>query len=195
MKKINILLFFIMICSFILLSVNVLELDILPFKYLTMYFCLIGILSIVFFLFTFFNKSKIIKWIIFIFMILISILSFFISNVVLEKANDFFDNIKEVNEMSTFYVISLKDKKIKNLDDLNDKVIGVSSNGIFDGALEVLNDKVKCKIEKYDNLFELYNDLLEGNISALYVDSNIEKLFEEINSDFLDDIIIIRKEI
>lgn len=191
MKKINVLLFFIMICSFIGLSINVLELGILPFKYLTMYFCLIGILSIIFFLFTFFNKSKIIKWIIFIFMILITILSFFVSNVVLEKANDFFDNIKEVNEMSTFYVISLKDKKIKDISDLKDKVIGVSSNGIFDGALEVINDKVKCKIEKYDNLFELYNDLLDGKISAIYVDSNIKRLFDEINNDFSDKVNVI----
>ena len=64
MKKINIITFFIMILSLIILSFSVLRLDVLPDKYLIIYFILISILSIIFGLITFINKNKIIRYII-----------------------------------------------------------------------------------------------------------------------------------
>ena len=75
MKKINIMTFFIMIVCLIILSFSVLRLDVLPDKYLIIYFILISILSIIFGLITFINKNKIIRYIITFIIILISILS------------------------------------------------------------------------------------------------------------------------
>lgn len=192
MKKFNIISYIIMILSFIILSYGILKLDILPSMYLIIYFSIIGVLSIIFGLITFLNKNKIIRWIITILLILISILSFVVSFVYLDKTNDFFENINEVTEHSTFYLISLKDNKYKNISELKDKSIGVSSN-VGKDVIDSLKSKVDFKLVKYDNLFDLYNDFLEGKVDCIYIESNIKRLFEEMNSDFSDKVDIMEE--
>ena len=176
MKKINIITFFIMIVCLIILSFSVLRLDVLHDKYLIIYFILISILSIIFGLITFINKNKIIRYIITFIIILISILSCFISFVVLDKANDFLENIEEVEEISIYYLISLKESNYKD---------------IVDNAIKLLNDKIKYNVVKYDNLFDLYDDLLNNKLDCIYIDSNIKMLFDEVVNDFSDKTMII----
>ena len=191
MKKINIITFFIMIVCLIILSFSVLRLDVLPDKYLIIYFILISILSIIFCLITFINKNKLIRYIITFIIILISILSCFISFIVLDKANDFLENIEEVEEVSIYYLISLKESNYKDIVDLKDKSIGISSNGTDYNAIKLLNDKIKYNVVKYDNLFDLYDDLLNNKLDCIYIDSNIKMLFDEVVSDFSDKTMII----
>ena len=191
MKKINIISFFIMIICLIILSFSVLRLDVLPDKYLIIYFILISILSIIFGLITFINKNKIIRYIITFIIILISILSCFISFIVLDKANAFLENIEEVEEVSIYYLISLKESNYKDIVDLKDKSIGISSNGTDYNAIKLLNDKIKYNVVKYDNLFDLYDDLLNNKLDCIYIDSNIKMLFDEVVNDFSDKTMII----
>ena len=191
MKKINIITFFIMIICLIILSFSVLRLDILPDKYLIIYFILISILSIIFGLITFINKNKIIRYIITFIIILISILSCFISFIVLDKANAFLENIEEVEEVSIYYLISLKESNYKDIVDLKDKSIGISNNGTDYNAIKLLNDKIKYNVVKYDNLFDLYDDLLNNKLDCIYIDSNIKMLFDEVVNDFSDKTMII----
>ena len=191
MKKINIITFFIMIVCLIILSFSVLRLDVLPDKYLIIYFILISILSIIFGLITFINKNKIIRYIITFIIILISILSCFISFIVLDKANDFLENIEEVEEVSIYYLISLKESNYKDIVDLKDKSIGISSNGTDYNAIKLLNDNIKYNVVKYDNLFDLYDDLLNNKLDCIYIDSNIKMLFDEVVNDFSDKTMII----
>lgn len=185
MKKINIILYFIMIISFIILSCSVLRLDILPVKYLIIYFSLVGVFSLIVGLFTFINKNKIIRYIILVLMVLISIISFYVSFIVLDKADDFLENINEVTENSVFYLIGLKDNEYKSIEDLKDKTIGVSNN-CTDDVINSLKSKVELKVVKYDNLLNLYNDLLDKKIDGIYIEANIKRLFEEMNEDFSD---------
>lgn len=180
-----------MIVCLIILSFSVLRLDILPDKYLIIYFILISILSIIFGLITFINKNKIIRYIITFIIILISILSCFISFIVLDKANPFLENIEEVEEVSIYYLISLKESNYKDIVDLKDKSIGISSNGTDYNAIKLLNDKIKYNVVKYDNLFELYDDLLNNKLDCIYIDSNIKMLFDEVVNDFSDKTMII----
>ena len=185
MKKINIILYFIMIISFIVLSYSILNLDILPANYLIIYFSVIGIFSLIVGLITFISKSKIIKFIFLILMILISVISFYVSFIVLDKADDFLENINEVTENSVFYLIGLNENKYESIEDLKDKTIGVSNNCTED-VINSLKSKVELKVVKYDNLLNLYNDLLDKKIDGIYIEANIKRLFEEMNEDFND---------
>ena len=192
MKKINIILYFIMIISFIILSCSVLRLDILPVKYLIIYFSLVGVFSLIVGLFTFINKNKIIRYIILILMILVSIISFYVSFIFLDKADDFLENINEVTENSVFYLIGLKDNEYKSIEDLKDKTIGVSNN-CTDDVINSLKSKVELKVVKYDNLLNLYNDLLDKKIDGIYIEANIKRLFEEMNEDFSDKVFTVEE--
>ena len=192
MKKIGIILYFIMIISFIILSCSVLRLDILPVKYLIIYFSLVGVFSLIVGLFTFINKNKIIRYIILILMILVSVISFYVSFVILDKADDFLENINEVTENSVFYLIGLNENKYKSIEDLKDKTIGVSNN-CTDDVINSLKSKVELKVVKYDNLLDLYNDLLDKKIDGIYIEANIKRLFEEMNEDFSDKVFTVEE--
>ena len=193
MKKINIILFFIMLISLIILSFSVLRLNILPDKYLIIYFILISILNIILGLITFVNKNKIIRYIFTFIIILISILSFFVSFVVLGKTSDFIENIKEIEEQSIYYLICLKESNYKDINNLNGKTIGISNNGTDYNTIKLLKNKIEFKEVRYDNLFNLYDDLLNNKIACIYIDSNIKMLFDEVVNDFSDKTMIINE--
>ena len=140
LKKINVILYFILIICFILLSFNVLKLWILPIKYLIIYFSILIVLCVIFGLFTFVCKNKVIRLITIVFVLLLSFCSCFVSFVILDKTDDFFRNISEVKESSVYYLISLNGK-YKDINDLKDKSVGISDLGVNDSAISLLNSK------------------------------------------------------
>ena len=192
LKKINVILYFILIICFILLSFNVLKLGILPIKYLIIYFSILIVLCVIFGLFTFVCKNKVIRLITIVFVLLLSFCSCFVSFVILDKTDDFFRNISEVKESSVYYLISLNGK-YKDINDLKDKSVGISDLGVNDSAISLLNSKLKYKKVKYNNILSLYNDLLNGNIDSIYINSNIKVLFDEELDGFSDNTFVIEE--
>ena len=152
------------------------KLNILPFKYLILLYLLIISIDIIVFLFLN-NHNKKIKIVCYI-TIIITIIISIITLTCIHKT----DNLLEITfsndkiEISSYLTISLKNK-YSDLKELNNKIIGYYNDNNIN---KILTDNIKITLIEYTDIFELYNDLLEGKIDALIIEEPyLEILAEE----------------
>lgn len=161
--------------------------EILPIQYLSLFIIVLGLIT--FFLASLLNKKRLKKWVKVIISIpsLIISIVFIIFSLYLFGTLDFLDDILDVGIRSDSYSVYVLDSShYENIDDLNDKIIGVSS--FSEEATKKAVDKVSKKIEynvaKYDNIVDSIDDVITNDIDAvLALDSNIDILKEE-NEDY-----------
>lgn len=156
--------------------------EILPLIYLSLIIIIGGVFII--FLIKLMN-SKLKKWVrcIFLFLsILLIILFVFISFYSLGTLN-MFNDILDLGIRTDNYSIYVTDVKYKNIDDLNDKKIGVLENE-SEYVENKLSKKIDYKSIEYDNNIEMLNDLKNEELDAVVVlDTNMD-LLKESNPDY-----------
>lgn len=186
-KKIrNICLFFsiISIILTIIFFVYLINLDMLPNKYL---YLLMGIISIVYVLMLLLIIPKKIKSFLKIvstfIMVVISSVLFYCGVVYIDKLIDFVDKIdNSIVQKETFYILVLDDSNINSINELSDKKMAyydsVSSNN--DKAFKMLDKKITYVKEKYEDIENMLEDLKNDVISSILAS---ESVYNVINSD------------
>lgn len=162
--------FFIIIAVILLLSMYlntylVLKYNVLPFKFLIIYFILVGLIPILLILGTVFTKIRtsikgVLLGIEILYIIILSVVFFYLNNTF-----NFLDDFTSGFEYETknYYVLTLNDSEYKEINDLENKTIGYAE-GLDQSvlhALEELDEKVTIghkTFDGYTTLFDKFNN-------------------------------------
>ena len=172
----------------IILIIFIYKLDIIPNKYLFLGIFIILIINIIN-IFLFIGKKRLCKIIGILLSIIIISTSLF-GIFYIDKVNNLLSNAFNNNkiEITGYGVIVLRNSNFKELKDLDNKKIGYQS--ISDNKyLDLIN--INGELIKYQNVYTLYEDLLNHKVSAIIVDKAYLDLLEDEFSDIFDNIRII----
>ena len=174
----------------ILLIKNIIDLNMIPNKYFYLgiiILIVINVISIVLLL----GKKLVVKIIGIILSIIIigtSLFGIFYTDKVDDLLSKAFDNNKI--EITGYGVIVLKDSNYNKLKDLKDLNMGyLSING--NDYLNIIEDKIDSKMVKYNDVYTLYEDLLNKKIESFVIDKAYLDLLEDKYNDIDNHIKII----
>lgn len=171
---------------------EIVELDMIPNKYLYLIIAGIAILNITGIVGIFIKKiwTKIVSGIIYIILIILCVFGI----KYLDTTNDFldkgFNNYKV--EKSAYNVIVLKSSDYNELKDLDNKTMGyIENSSISPDYLNEIKENIKVEFKNYKDVSEIYKDLKDKKIDSIVFNSAYLDLLEEIESESSDNIKII----
>lgn len=175
------------ISIYIIISIN--KLNIIPTKYYIVVLtilALINIISIILLL-----LKNIIFRILGILLSVILIVSSIIGLKYVNNTNEFLDNSfgNNVIEISTYNVIVLNKSKYNNIDDIENKKLGYLNNSTE--ALNELNEIVKTENKEYEDIFDLYDDLINKKNDAILIDESYLDVIKDERKQLDDNIRVI----
>ncbi len=103
------------------------------------------------------------------------------------KADNILNKITDVDkEINNYSVIVLKDSEYEELNDINNKEIGILEefDSNYKKALNVLQNKVNITKKEYSNALDLANNLLSENIEVILLNENYISILDEGLTDF-----------
>ncbi len=174
-----------LLISLVLFSGTLLKTNILPNKYLIIYFIIVIVIFFILNLLSFKIKNKIVKIISYIFSFIISII-FLIGYVFLKNTNDFLGNIQEKEEKLIFNVVVLKDSNFTKIGDLKNKKVEYILDEYEKEIESNLNKKIEYDEIVTDNMGELSSQLLEKKVEALCVETSYYAMLQEEVENFGD---------
>ena len=175
---------FFLVLSCILYN-NIFRMNIVPSKYLKAILLVLLFMNCVGTL-LFMFRSKLCKFIGFLFyaaLLIICVVGIRYSSITIRFLNKAF---KEKGEIIVYDVITLKDSKYEKIEDLNNKKMGYLTIDTND-YLKKITDLISIQKESGD-LFTLHNNLVDGKIDAIVVNSSYLGLLEEQYEGFNDTI-------
>ncbi len=170
----------------IVFFVYLINLNMLPSKYLIILGVLIGVIYLVLLLLILPKKIKsFLKIISTLIMVIISSLLFYSGVVYIDKLINFFDKIdNSIVQKETYYIVVLDGSDIENINDLKDKKIGYynidSSKKNNEKAFNLLNTKISYGKVEYKDIEEMLDNLKDGVIDGLLLNESVYSL---INTD------------
>ena len=188
-KVINKVCIFFSIISIILtvvFFVYLINLNMIPNKYLIMLGSIIGIIYILMLLLIIPKKIKVsLKITCTLIMFIISGILFYSGVVYVDKLINFLDKIdNSIVQKDTYYIVVLESSRIDSIDGLKDKKIGYynsnSSKSNNEKALNLLNTKITYGKVEYKDIEEMLDDLSDNVIEGLLLNESVYSL---INSD------------
>lgn len=167
------------IIIFIVFGIMLYVLDMIPFKYLIIFYIVFGLLYLYLFITSFpkkiKNKFKISSCI---FLILFGT----IFGVGIKYLNDTMDFVgvisKDLFQKEVYYVMTLENSKYKDIKDLDGKSIGIYSSKNSTKASDELNKKIKNISKEYKNVVELFEDLQDNKIDAVLINESTKNLLD-----------------
>ena len=188
---IKLIIIFIMLLLSIYLFKVILDINILSTKYIIILISILVILNIIGIL-TLISKRilfNILSIIIYFILVIICILGINIGSSTLSFLNNAFNN--NTVEINTYNVIILKNK-YEDIYKLNNKKIGYYlEDNDKEEVLNNIDDLIKVDKISYEDIYELYNNLLSKELDAILIASSYLDLLEEDNKDIYDNIDII----
>lgn len=167
------------IIIFIIFGIMLYVLDMIPFKYLIIFYIVFGLLYLYLFITSFpkkiKNKFRISSCV---FLILFGTI-FGIGIKYLNDTMDFVGVIsKDLFQKEVYYVMTLDDSKYKNIKDLDGKSIGIYSSKNGEEAIKLLDKKIKSTSKEYKNVVELFEDLQDNKIDAVLINESTKNLLD-----------------
>lgn len=167
------------IIIFIVFGIMLYVLDMIPFKYLIIFYIVFGLLYLYLFITSFpkkiKNKFKISSCV---FLILFGT----IFGVGIKYLNDTMDFVglvsKDLLQKEVYYVMTLENSKYKDIKDLDGKSIGIYSSKNSTKASNELNKKIKNISKEYKNVVELFEDLQDNKIDAVLINESTKNLLD-----------------
>lgn len=190
MKRRKILTVFLIILSLILSVLSILnaylivKYDVLPIKYLIIFLIVVVLVPTLLILNNFKIKHKRRKkFKIFTIVVeILYILALSISLFYLSKTFSFLDSFAKNfgYDVKNYYVISLSNSDLNEIDDLNNKTIGyVKDDDSFDKAIEELKKVISPELKILNNIGDLFKELDDKTIDAIIMlDSYYDLYFE-----------------
>ena len=167
------------IIIFIVFGIMLYVLDMIPFKYLIIFYIVFGLLYLYLFITSFpkkiKNKFKISSCV---FLILFGTI-FGVGIKYLDDTMDFVGVIsKDLFQKEVYYVMTLENSKYKDIKDLDGKSIGIYSSKNSTKASNELNKKIKNISKEYKNVVELFEDLQDNKIDAVLINESTKNLLD-----------------
>lgn len=164
---------------FIVFGIMLYVLDMIPIKYLAIFYIVFGLLYLYLFFTSFPKKIKTkFKASSCIFLVLFGA----IFGVGIKYLNDTMDFVglvsKDLLQKEVYYVMTLDDSEYKDIKDLEGKTIGIYSSNNGTKASEELNKKVKSTSREYKNIVELFEDLQDNKIDAVLINDSTKNLLD-----------------
>lgn len=167
------------IIIFIVFGIMLYVLDMIPFKYLIIFYIVFGLLYLYLFITSFpkkiKNKFRISSCV---FLILFGT----IFGVGIKYLNDTMDFVgvisKDLFQKEVYYVMTLENSKYKDIKDLEGKSIGIYSSKNSTKASNELNKKIKNISKEYKNVVELFEDLQDNKIDAVLINESTKNLLD-----------------
>ena len=164
---------------FIVFGIMLYVLDMIPIKYLAIFYIVFGLLYLYLFITSFpkkiKNKFKISSCV---FLILFGT----IFGVGIKYLNDTMDFVglvsKDLLQKEVYYVMTLENSKYKDIKDLDGKSIGIYSSKNSTKASNELNKKIKNISKEYKNVVELFEDLQDNKIDAVLINESTKNLLD-----------------
>lgn len=172
------------IIIFIIFGIMLYILDMIPFKYLIIFYSVFGLLYLYLF-FTSFprkikNKFRISSCV---FLILFGTI-FGIGIKYLNDTMDFVGVIsKDLLQKEVYYVMVLDNSNYKDIKNLEGKNIGIYSSKNSSKANGQLGKKIKSISKEYKNIVELFEDLQDGKVDAVLINESTKNLLSTDLSD------------
>lgn len=170
----------------IVFFVYLINLDMIPNKYLIMLGGIIGVVYILMLLLIVPKKIKTpLKITSTLIMLIVSGILFYSGVVYVDKLINFLDKIdNSIVQKETYYVVVLDSSRIDNIDGLKDKKIGYyssnSSKSNNEKAFNLLNTKITYGKVEYKDVEEMLDNLNDGVVDGLLLN---ESAYNLINSD------------
>lgn len=169
---------------FIIFSIMLYILDMIPFKYLMIFYGVFILLYLYLMITTFPKKIKTkIKVISCIFLVLFgSVFTFGIKY--LNDTMDFVGIIsKDLLQKEVYYVMTLDNSSYTDIKDLDNKTIGIYKSKNSNKAYTELDKKIKSKTSEYENIVELFEDLQDNKIDGILINESTKNLLSTDLSD------------
>lgn len=187
-----ILLIFIYLNTYLLMKYNV-----LPFKYLLIYFIFIGLIPFLLIYFTIFRRTRLLLKSILTFMEVLYILVLFFVFFYLNKTFNFLDNFTQGFDYETknYYVLVLNDSNYQEINDLKNKDIGYT-NGLdtsIEHALSELDKKINIEHKNYEGYGEMFEKLNNNELNSILIIQSYYDMLVESDEQIKDNTKIIYK--
>ena len=188
-KIIKIILSIISVIMSALCVIHIIKINLLPSKYIIGLSIILAIINLLIIL-VLFRKHKVIVVI----GILLACLNIAFSSVVINyfsKTNDFLDeHLNNMDsEVSKYDVIVLKDSNYQKLEDLNNQLLGYLKDE--DEGLKKIAETIQTNNQEYEDIFNLYDDLVDKKTEAILIDDAYLDIIEEERKDLNSKIRII----
>ena len=173
-------------------TVIITKLDMIPTKYYIIILGLIVILNVLGIIGLFGKKIiiKIFGIIIFLVVSILSIIGINYGDDTLKFLNKAFNN--NGLEVTGYSVAVLKSSSYDKLDDLDGKTMGyLSIDEEKSKFLAILKSKISCEVVSYDDVYSLYENLLDKKIDSIIIDEAYLDMLEDEYNDINDRIKII----
>lgn len=169
---------------FVIFSVLLLMLDMLPLKYLTIFFVVFLVLYFLLLLFVFNRKIKNkIRVVAIVFLVIFGI----IFSVGIKYLNDTINFVSVINnelfQKELYYVMTLDSSNIEDIKNLSGKTIGAYNSENSEKAINKLKEKINFNDIEYSDVVEMFEDLQSGKISAVLINDSIKALLSSDLSD------------
>ncbi len=162
---------------FVIFSVLLLMLDMLPTKYISIYFIIFGTLYLVFLMFIFINKIKNKLRITAVVFLCVFGIIFGIGTKYLSDTIGFMNVINnKLLQKEAYYVMTLEKSAVKKLGDLKNKKVGIYNSLNCEHALDELNKKINVEYNEYKDVVEMFENLQESKIDAILINDSIKNL-------------------
>ena len=179
---------------FIVLIMSLINLNIIPDKYVIILGIGLLLLGLIFTIISFKIKNILGRIIVFILLLIISIVSV-IGIYYINTTNEFFSNIREVREKTVYYVFVNKNSNYNKLEDINNKSIGFLNGEAlnYNNAISIIKKEIDIKVNNYDDVNSMLKDLYSSKIDSILLNSNNYELLCENISGFDNNTRIIKK--
>ena len=171
---------FIMACLSLYLVKVILDLNIFVTKYIVILIGGLIILNIVGII-TLLSKKILLKFIgclIYGIIFVVSILGISVGNDIIDFFRNAFNN--NIVEISTYKVLVLNDSDYNDLSDLQEKTMGLLDSDIFiDDVKSEITDNIKVDFIDHDDVFDLYNALMNNDVSSVLLDEAYLDILED----------------
>lgn len=170
------------IISFIMNLILLLKIDILPSKYLLIFLGFSSLIILFAVLTEFILKNKIMKFISMILSLVFIILYVFIF-IYLNKTHIFINGLFNDEQIETYYLAVLSDSNYESINDLKNLKIGTYYNNeeTYNQIIKIINKSIDYEEKNYDNLIELCNNLISGEIDAILINDTSKNIIDENN--------------
>lgn len=168
------------------------KLDIIPSKYYWIIVILLIALNVLGIIGILSKRmlARVASFPIYIFVTVLSVIGISYGSDTLKFLNNSFNNNNI--EVNGYNIIVLKDSDYDKLADLTDKSMGyLNTDPEEKRYMAVLKGKVSTDLKGYDDLYNLYNNLLDKKIDSIVIDESYLDILEEAHSDLEDKIKII----
>ena len=184
---------FIFIIISILLFYFIFKLSVLPTKYMVftiILYVVISLLNIYFVL----KKVRIFNIIGIIILSLIMIIDC-VGIYYLYNTNKLFSNIYNVKETKIYYVVVNKKNNYKNIEDIENKSIGLYSveKTNYNKAYNKLIELVNINKKSYSDFNSYFDDFMNDKVNAILINSNTKDILDENNSNFKNNTKVLKK--